>query len=89
MPVVAYAIDGIPEIVVHGGTGFLAKAGDEDSFGKYVEMLLNDPVLARKMGEAGRAMVQRSYTLEACANSHCQAFREIVSPDARERTRKG
>ena len=89
VPVVAYAIDGIPEIVVHGGTGFLAKAGDEDSFGKYVEMLLNDPVLARKMGEAGRAMVQRSYTLEACANSHCQAFREIVSPDARERTRKG
>lgn len=89
VPVVAYAIDGIPEIVVHGETGFLAKAGDEDSFGKYVEMLLNDPVLARKMGEAGRAMVQRSYTLEACANSHCQAFREIVSPDARERTRKG
>lgn len=89
VPVVAYAIDGIPEIVVHGETGFLAKAGDEESFGKYVEMLLSDPALARRMGEAGRVMVQRSFTVEACANLHCETFRAVTNADVHDMMREG
>ncbi|MDX1764299.1 MAG: glycosyltransferase family 4 protein [bacterium] len=52
-PVVATAVGGIPEVVVHGETGLLVPPDDPVAlFGDMVR-LLRDRTLARKMGEAG------------------------------------
>ncbi len=56
-PVVATAVDGTPEAVEEGKTGFLVPPGDFRGAAERMLRLLNDPALARAMGEEGRRRV--------------------------------
>jgi glycosyltransferase involved in cell wall biosynthesis len=53
---VARRTSALPEIVVDGGTGLLVGASPDD-LATAVETILEDPVRARAMGEAGRRRV--------------------------------
>lgn len=55
LPIVAHAIGGVPEAVVHGETGLLVRPGDRAALTGAFARLLADPTLRRRMGEAGRA----------------------------------
>jgi L-malate glycosyltransferase len=61
-PIVAAAVGGIPEIVVHGETGFLFERGDLKSFAGYLNQLVGNEQLRKKMGQAGRLHVERNFT---------------------------
>lgn len=54
LPVAASRADGIPELVVHGKTGFLHAIDDRESFVDDCEHLLGDPDLRRRFGIAGQ-----------------------------------
>lgn len=56
-PVVASRVDGVPEAVEDGRSGFLVAPGDVAGFADRIERLLADPGLACAMGQAGRARV--------------------------------
>jgi len=56
-PVVAYRVDGAPEAVEDGVTGYLVVPGDREGAAARVAELLLDPERAGRMGEAGRARV--------------------------------
>lgn len=56
-PVVATAVDGTPEAVKDGVTGFLASPHDTEYMAEKVALLLGDKGLAAGMGKAGRAFV--------------------------------
>src|SRR5207248_1164577 len=60
-PVVATAVGGTPELVVHGETGLLVQPGDVEALAAALAQLLADPEQARRMGEAGRERVQREF----------------------------
>jgi glycosyltransferase involved in cell wall biosynthesis len=45
---------GIPEYVAHGQTGLLVARGEAEDLAMVIAELLDDPALARAMGEAGR-----------------------------------
>ena len=64
-PVVATAVDGIPEAVVDGVTGFLVPPRDPDALAAALLRVLRDPALARRMGEAGRQRALELFTVEA------------------------
>jgi glycosyltransferase involved in cell wall biosynthesis len=66
-PVVATAVGGTPELVVHGETGLLVPPGDVDALAAALAQLLADPERARRMGEAGRARVERDFGVAALA----------------------
>lgn len=55
LPIVAHAIGGVPEAVVHDETGLLTAPGDTTALAQAFARLLNDPALRRRLGEAGRA----------------------------------
>ncbi len=57
LPVVASAVAGIPEAVVDGTTGFLVPASDPVAVADRLAALADDPALALRLGEAGRARV--------------------------------
>ena len=57
LPVVATAIDGSAEAIVHGETGILVPPRDPAALGAALAALLRDPERARAMGKAGRARV--------------------------------
>ena len=66
-PVVVGDSGGAREALVDGETGILVDGADVASVADAVASLLGDPALARRMGEAGRARVERSHTWPAIA----------------------
>lgn len=58
-PVVATRVDGIPEAVEDGKSGYLLEPHDLDGFSDRILRILNDPDLARSLGESGRARLDR------------------------------
>jgi glycosyltransferase involved in cell wall biosynthesis len=64
IPVVASAISGIPELVQHEVTGLLAPARDATSLAAALRRLQQDPALARRLANAGRAFVLRECNLQ-------------------------
>lgn len=56
-PVVATAVGGVPELVRGGETGILVPPGDPAAVHAAVRSLLDDPALARRLGEKARAAV--------------------------------
>ena len=63
LPVVATAVGGTPEAVVDGVTGLLVPPRDPEPLARAIERLLCDPTLGRKMGQAGRARVDRYFSI--------------------------
>jgi N-acetyl-alpha-D-glucosaminyl L-malate synthase BshA len=52
VPTVASDAGGIPELITHGESGFLAEIGDVDQMAHYAKLLLTDKDLYEKMTEA-------------------------------------
>jgi len=54
LPVIASSVGGLPELVVHGETGFIAEIGDIDRMAKYAVDLLTNESKYRLFAAAGR-----------------------------------
>lgn len=57
IPVAATAVNSVPEIVVAGKTGLLARPGDPESLARALAYLLDHPDEAARMAEAARTQV--------------------------------
>jgi starch synthase len=83
--VVASRVGGIPEIVVEGETGHLVDLDEADPEGferglaARMEELLDDPVLAVRMGAAGRARVLEKFTWPSIADQTLELYRSLLS----------
>ena len=64
VPVVARSVGGIPEVVEDGVHGCLASLDDDDAFRSAISGLLADPDKRRRMGDAGKEHVRRSFSLD-------------------------
>ena len=64
LPVIASRAGGNPEAVVEGETGFLVSPGDAKAFAQTILRLIEDPGLAKRMGDAGRRRVAERFSLE-------------------------
>jgi len=74
-PVVASAVGGIPELVEDGVTGILVPPGDVGALRAALERLLDDPVLRRRMGRAGRRRVNELCSREDVAEATLHVYR--------------
>ncbi len=63
-PVVATSVNGCPEIVVDGVTGFLVPPGDTRAWAGKVRELLDKPAHANVLGLQGRKRVEEEFTLQ-------------------------
>jgi len=87
--VVASRVGGIPEIVVDGETGFLVDyhEGDTEGFttalAAKIELLLNDTVLAKSMGEAGRRRAVQSFGWPALARRTVELYESLIRSSTR------
>jgi colanic acid/amylovoran biosynthesis glycosyltransferase len=64
LPVVATEHSGIPELVEHGISGFLAPERDAGTLAVCLEQLIEHPELWPSMGEAGRRRVEADHDIE-------------------------
>jgi len=61
IPVVATHAGGVPEIVVHGETGYLVPPRNPEAMAAAIMKLLSNPLRAMQMGESGKARAQRLF----------------------------
>lgn len=54
VPLIASHTGGLPEVVVHGETGYLAPVGDVEAMAEYALEILSNETLQISMGEAAR-----------------------------------
>jgi glycosyltransferase involved in cell wall biosynthesis len=77
-PVVAFDSAAIPELVVNGETGLLARAGDVADFVKKTLTLLGNDELCRKMGQAGCLRIEREFRWEISARRVKETYESVV-----------
>lgn len=66
-PVVATSVDGIPEMVTDGKTGFLVPSKDPGALAERFLELIRDTQAARRMGDAGRKIVEEKFAIDIIA----------------------
>ncbi len=77
LPAVASPIGVNREIVVHGETGFLA--ADSAAWERSLRTLLQEPVRARAMGEAGRRRVEKRYERSIVSRRLVELYRLAIA----------
>lgn len=75
-PVVASAVGGVPELVVHGRTGLLATPGEPESFAAALRALLGDRASAEEMGRLGRRRVEEEFSVERTVRAIADLYRQ-------------
>lgn len=63
LAVVMTRVGAIPEVITDGVDGLLYEAGDLDGLRRQLNALVDDPDLARRIGDAGHTRVQRAFSL--------------------------
>ena len=91
IPVVATDIPGTRDLVVHGETGFLIPATDRAArattvnrdvaagLARYTNQLLDDPPLARRLGEAGRRRILEEFRVETMVQRYADLYRRLLA----------
>jgi sugar transferase (PEP-CTERM/EpsH1 system associated) len=86
LPVLATAVGGNPELVSAGRTGELVPADDVEAMAQALVRLASDSVRARAMGQAGRAEVERRFSLQAMVAAYLGLYDRMLSSDGELRS---
>ena len=71
LPVVSTSIGGIPEMVVENETGFLVQPDDALALADAIEKVIDDRLLAQKLGQAGYERAQELFSIEKNVRELC------------------
>jgi glycosyltransferase involved in cell wall biosynthesis len=77
-PVIASDVGIMREYVTHGETGLLVPPGDAAALRAAISHLAAHPEEGRRLGQAGRAMLERTLSMEAFADRFAAAIRAAV-----------
>jgi len=79
LPVIAFAVCGIPELIVDGENGYLVAGGDADAMSAKIISLFENPALREKMGEKSAALAKERYGIELMVNRYISLYQSILS----------
>jgi glycosyltransferase involved in cell wall biosynthesis len=80
LPVVATRVIGSEEVVVHGETGLLTRAGSAPALGGALAELLADPALRARLGRAGRRRYVDHFTRRRMAEQTRAVYTTVLGP---------
>jgi glycosyltransferase involved in cell wall biosynthesis len=80
-PVIATAIGGTDEAIVHGETGLLVPPADPTALAEAIQLVLSDPVRAQRMAAAGQARVQQEFSVETMVQRVTTIYDELLNSD--------
>lgn len=78
LPVIASDIPGNRDLVVPDETGYLVRVTDAPAFARWTNVLLDDPDLRQRMGQAGRERMLGEFTIEQMIARHAQLYRDLA-----------
>jgi glycosyltransferase involved in cell wall biosynthesis len=77
-PVIATTAGGLPEVIVHGETGWLVPPQDPGQLARAIAYLSDNPSLRDLFGKAGRLRAQQQFSLSAVTVKLRDIYHEIV-----------
>ena len=86
-PCVSFDIDGAPEVVIPGETGYLVRPGDARGLADAISELLANPQLRARMGESGRRRVDPAFRAETMVEQIGLVYQSLLSRYARRLSR--
>jgi glycosyltransferase involved in cell wall biosynthesis len=80
LPVIATAVNGIPEVIDRDEIGLLFPHEDDEALARHLLATLGDEARARRMGAAGREAVRRGFSPQAFAENVVKLYDEALGP---------
>jgi glycosyltransferase involved in cell wall biosynthesis len=81
-PIVTFDLDGAPEVVKEGVSGYLVKPLDTSTLARRVIELLADPERSHRMGESGRAFVEKTFSVERMVQLINEQYERLLAARA-------
>jgi glycosyltransferase involved in cell wall biosynthesis len=78
-PVVGFALDGTPEAIEDGVSGFLARPYDAPHVAELVLSILGDEPRRKQMGERGRAFAAANFPVEVMVDRINAVYAELAT----------
>ncbi len=78
VPVVAYRVGGMPEVILHDRTGYLADPGDVAALGEATADLLADDARRRRFGRAARQRVLAEFTADRIVGQYAALYDAVI-----------
>ncbi len=82
LPVVASDVGGLSEVVVEGESGYLVPAADPAELAARLAQLVAEPELRERLGRAGHARAQASFSLPRWREEHLALYRSLLAAAA-------
>ncbi len=86
VPVISSSVGGLPELQVHGETGFIAEIGDISRMARYAVELLTNDTKRGMFGAAGRKRAIEMFDVNKIVNLYEEYYRRCLSGQASEPT---
>ena len=81
LPIISTNVGGIPEGMLDGKSGFIVPEKDSSSIANKIEILINNPLLRKKMGKEGRKFVKVRYSPEKMAHDTIKVYEDILKDE--------
>jgi glycosyltransferase involved in cell wall biosynthesis len=78
-PVIATNVPGPSDIIVDGETGFLVPPGDIKVMAERIIYLLDNPQVAKRMGEAGRKRVEQLFNIQDTVKKIQELYLQVLN----------
>jgi N-acetyl-alpha-D-glucosaminyl L-malate synthase BshA len=79
VPVISSSVGGLPELQVHGETGYIAEIGDIDRMAKYAVELLTNEAKRRQFGAAGRIRAVENFDVGKIVSQYEEYYTECLA----------
>jgi len=79
VPVVSTRVGAIPEVLDEGNAGLLIEPGDWEALAESINRLLDDPVLAERIGEAGGQRARELWDVKRIAERVDELYQELLA----------
>ena len=79
LPIVATRVPGCTDVVRDGWNGFIIPPRDPERLASRILELLDDPALARSMGERGADLVRREFTLASIVERYARLYSDVLA----------
>ncbi len=77
-PVVAFGVGGIPQLVEHGTTGYVARPEDSADLAAGLNSILSDPERQAGMGRKARLKIEREFTSAVTARRYLSLYEQLL-----------
>ena len=77
VPVAAFRVGGLPELIQAGETGYLADFGNVDQLAGHIVHLIEHPQEAQVIADRCREVVRRRFDVATMAQAYDQRYREL------------